>query len=444
MRDTPSVLHLDMDSFFASVEQRDKCSLRGRPVIVGGTGGRGVVATASYEARAYGARSAMPTGEARHLCPPGTAFLAPRFAAYKAASNEVMRLLRELSPLVEPLSLDEAFLDLAASGTSDLTVDGVRNTAETLKNDIRAATGLTASIGVGTSKLIAKIASDLDKPNGLVIVEPGTELDVLGPLPVSRIPGVGPSTQKKLTQLGVTTITQLRRLDVGELTSAFGTSHGRSLYDKARAEDSRTITVEREAKSASAETTFDTDITDRNRLNRELDLLASKTAGRMQSAGLSGRTVTLKVRLYDFATLTRSSTLPQPTQDARVLAQVARRLLRDVAVEDGVRLLGVGASGLLEFSQDSLFEDPDLPPADAAPAGPAAASGAGAAVLQGYRPGQDVMHTEYGPGWVWGSGTGRVTVRFEGPHTGPGPVRTFTVGDPHLSPADPPVWLPTP
>ena len=210
MRREPSILHLDLDAFFAAVEQRDKPSLRGRPVVVGGVGGRGVVATASYEARAYGARSAMSTAEARRRCPAGTAFLGGRFGAYRRTSDVVMGLLRELSPLVEPVSLDEAYVDLAAGGRRDLSVDGVRALAADLKERIAAATGgVTGSVGAGTSKLMAKIASDLDKPDGLVVVPPGEELAVLHPLPVTRLGGVGPATAERLRTVGVRTVEHL-------------------------------------------------------------------------------------------------------------------------------------------------------------------------------------------------------------------------------------------
>src|SRR4051812_25402569 len=193
-----SILHVDLDAMFAAVEQRDKPSLRGRPVIVGGIGGRGVVATASYEARAYGARSAMPTAEARRICPPGTAFLGGRFAAYRRTSDVVMALLRELSPLVEPVSIDEAYVDLAA-GDHDLSVAGVTALARDLKERIAAATGgVTGSVGIGTSKSMAKIGSELDKPNGLTVVPPGTELDVLHPLPVRSLGGGRPATAARL------------------------------------------------------------------------------------------------------------------------------------------------------------------------------------------------------------------------------------------------------
>src|SRR4051794_26344394 len=304
---------------FAAVEQRDKPSLRGRPVIVGGVAGRGVVAPASYEARRFGARSAMPTAEARRRCPPGTAFLAPRFAAYRKTSEVVMALLGEVSPLVEQVSIDEAYVDLAAAGRYDLSVPAVTALAETIRSTIAAATGgVTASIGVGTSKLVAKIGSDLHKPDGLTMAPPGREQALLHPLPVTRLPGVGPATAERLRRSGVHTIGDLTRVSLPDLLDWFGQAHGAGLYRLARADDDRSVVSEREAKSISAEETFDVDLTDRVRLGTEVDLLAGKVGGRLRAAGMSARTVTLKVRHYDFTTITRSLTRAQPTDDPRL------------------------------------------------------------------------------------------------------------------------------
>jgi DNA polymerase IV len=443
VRREPSILHLDLDAFFAAVEQRDKPSLRGRPVVVGGTGGRGVVSTASYEARAFGARSAMSTAEARRICPPGTAFLSPRFPAYRKTSELVMSLLRDLSPLVEPVSIDEAYVDLAA-GDHDLSVAGVTAIATALKETIAAATGgVTGSVGVGTSKSLAKIGSELDKPDGLTVVPPGAELSVLHPLPVRSLGGVGPATAERLAQIKVTTIGDLHRLSLIDLTSLVGQAHGTGLYRLARADDDRPVVTDREAKSVSAEETFARDLTDPARIGAEIDALAARVGSRLQRSGTSGRTVTLKVRRYDFTTLTRSQTLPQPVDDPRQIAETARRLLAAVDRSGGLRLLGVGVSGLATFVQGDLFAEPDpdagavdeAPAAEPVPADPRP----GPAVVAWY-PGQDVVHAERGPGWVWGSGLNRVTVRFEGPRTPPGPVRTLAADDPDLQPADPPDW----
>jgi DNA polymerase-4 len=445
VRREASILHLDLDAFFAAVEQRDKPSLRGRPVVVGGVGGRGVVATASYEARAFGARSAMSTAEARRRCPAGTAFLGGRFAAYKRTSEVVMTLLRELSPLVEPASLDEAYVDLAAGDGHDLSVEGVTAIGTTLKERIAEATGgVTGSVGIGTSKLMAKIGSDLDKPNGLVVVRPGEELDVLHPLPVTRLGGVGPATAERLHQVGVKTVADLAAKSLTDLVALAGRAHGSGLYALARAEDDRAVVADREAKSVSAEETFERDLTDLDVLGREIDAMAARVGGRLRASAYSGRTVTLKLRRYDFTTLTRSQTLPQPTDDARLIASTARRLLAEAGTAGGLRLLGVGVSGLSIYAQGDLFaqDEEDAPavltaeaelptPIEAQPPSPAETR---------WWPGQDVRHEELGAGWVWGRGLGRVTVRFEGPLTAPGPVRTLAADDPALQPADPPTW----
>ena len=447
MRREASILHLDLDAFFAAVEQRDKPSLRGRPVVVGGVGGRGVVATASYEARAFGARSAMSTAEARRRCPAGTAFLGGRFAAYRATSDVVMALLRELSPLVEPASLDEAYVDLAVTSPAhpghDLSVEGVTEIGRSLKARIAEATGgVTGSVGIGTSKMVAKIGSDLDKPNGLVVVPPGTELDVLHPLPVTRLGGVGPATAERLHQIGVKTVADLASKSLTDLVALAGRAHGAGLYALARADDERAVVPDREVKSVSHEETLERDLTDLDVLGREIDSMAARVGTRLRAAAYSGRTVTLKLRRYDFTTLTRSQTLPQPTDDARQIAATARRLLADAGTGGGLRLLGVGVSGLSVYAQGDLFSEDDQPvPAEtAADEEPSAPPEVELPVERRWWPGQDVRHDEFGAGWVWGRGLGRVTVRFEGPLTAPGPVRTLSADDPLLQPADPPDW----
>lgn len=422
------MLHLDLDAFYAAVEQRDKPSLRGRPVVVGGLGPRGVVSTASYEARRYGVRSAMSMAEARRRCP-HAAFLAGRFGAYHETSEIVLAALRDLSPLVEPLSLDEAFVDLAAGPPRDLSSAGVRVIADGLRRDIVEVTRLTASVGAATSKLLAKIASEQAKPDGLVIVEPGTELDVLRPLPVRALWGVGPATASRLTRLGVRTVGDLDRITQSELVDLLGEAHGQSLYRLARADDPRPVSAERESKSVSVEDTFDRDIADPALLAALVGRLSTRVAARLGRAGLSGRTITLKVRLYDFTTLSRSVTLPAPTDDATVIERLAARLLREVDTTGGIRLLGVGVSGLADWVQRDLFADPDPVPS---PEQPDAAEQVDLA--RQWVAGMDVVHRQHGPGWVWGSGRGRVTVRFETADTGPGPVRTFADDDPDLTP----------
>ena len=463
VRTTASILHLDLDAFFAAVEQRDKPSLRGKPVVVGGIGNRGVVATASYEARAYGARSAMSTSEARRRCPPGTAFLFPRGEAYRRSSRVVMDLLRELSPVVEQVSVDEAYVDLAAQGDHHLSVEQVRARVEELLATIEKGTGgLTASAGVGSSKMIAKIASDMHKPRGLVIVEPGDEEDFLAPLPVRALGGVGPATADRLRTFGVEKVSQLRRMTESDLVSIFGNAHGSGLFAIARAQDDREVVTEREAKSISAEETFDVDVVDRAILREELARLTDRVSARLAEHGAFARTVTIKVRHHDFSTFTRSITAGHPTDDPATLLRLAIGLLDAHDVSDGLRLLGFGVSGFVAHAQAALDMqwpgEEDLPTAtataedDIAVDQVANAWGSAQALVSRpaayamnpgdpvWRPGQDVTHEEYGDGWVWGSGRGVVTVRFEGPRTGPGKVRTFRASDEALRPADPPDW----
>ena len=425
-------MHLDLDAFFASVEQRDKPSLRGRPVVVGGVGGRGVVSTASYEARTYGVRSAMSTREARSRCP-HAAFLNPRFHAYRESSIQVMEVLREVSPLVEPLSLDEAFVDLAAAGLSSYDDASVRALAEDVRRRVREVTGgLTASVGIGTSKFIAKVASDLDKPDGLVVVSAGAEQELLRPMHVTVIPGVGPATAERLRRAGISTVADLERVSEDELVRLLGKAHGHGLFLLARAQDDRPVVPERETKSVSVEGTYDTDLTDPRLMAGLVSRQAMSVAERLRKNGLSGRTITLKVRLHDFTTLSRSTTLHAPTDAGATIARLARGLLGELDLTGGVRLLGVGVSGLADWIQDDLFgmEHPedDAEPVEDLPDLPD---------LRTWVPGMDVVHEELGRGWVWGSGRGIVTVRFETALTPPGPVRSLPTDDPALS-----VWRP--
>ena len=419
-------MHLDLDAFFASVEQRDKPSLRGKAVIVGGTGSRGVVSTASYEARVFGVRSAMSIREARARCP-HAAFLVPRFRAYQEASRAVMHVLAGISETYEPLSLDEAFVDLADADLPDLSISTVTAVASDVRAAVREATGgLTASVGLASSKFLAKIASDMRKPDGLMVIEPGTEQEILRPLPVGVIPGIGPATRQRLSRVGIHTVAELELMSEDELVSVLGASYGHGLYRLARADDDRRVHASRETKSVSVEGTYDTDIADRKLLRQLLTRQAAEVARRMQKHGLSGRTVSIKVRLYDFTTISRSATLPEPTDAPAVITRLAQALLEEVDTDGGVRLLGVGVSGLADWVQEDLFgSEPDADPEiDASPF---------VRRNRGWHPGQDVLHREYGPGWVWGSGRGVVTVRFETAETGPGPVRSFKVEDPELS-----------
>lgn len=434
----PTLLHLDMDAFFASVEQASKPSLRGQPVVVGGLGPRGVVATASYEARVFGVHSAMPMAQARRLAP-NAAYLVPRFAFYRSISEQVMELLRALSPLVEPLSLDEAYVDLEAGGTA-WDASSARRVGERLRADIREVTGLTGSVGLAASKMLAKIASERAKPDGLVAIEPGTERALLEPLSVRTLPGVGPATGDHLRRAGIRTVGELAEAGEDELVRLLGRAHGHGLFAMARAQDERPVVAEREAKSVSVEDTYDVDLHDRVRIATEVRRLADRCVRRLRGAGLSGRTIVLKVRRYDFSTLTRSETLRGPTDDPAVVREAAARLLESVDTTGGVRLLGVGVSGLADYTQEDLFaqaaggrgEDPlgEEPEPEPATLHPVPAE-------RRWRAGQDVRHAVHGHGWVQGSGLGRVTVRFETPDSRPGRVRTFRIDDPELQPDEP-------
>lgn len=433
-----------MDAFFAAAEQAAKPSLRGKPVVVGGVGVRGVVSTASYEARVFGVRSAMPTAQARRLCP-NAAYLSPRFTLYRQVSDAVMELLHALSPLVEPLSLDEAFVDLEAGGVPAETA-AVRAVGEKLRRDIRSATGLTGSVGLAGAKLLAKIASEAAKPDGLVVIEPGTERELLGPMTVRTLPGVGPATAETLRRAGIHTVAETAEAGEAELVRLLGRAHGAGLYAMALGRDDRPVVAERDAKSISVEDTFEVDLTDRTRVRNEVLRLADRCVQRLRAAGRSGRTVVIKVRNYDFSTLTRSETLRGPTDDPAVIREAAVRLLETVDTTGGVRLLGVGVSGLADFTQEDLF-------AQLATEREAAEAATAAAVEQAagerepheaeeerprrWYPGLDVVHEEFGAGWVQGSGVGRVTVRFETPWSAPGRVRTFAVEDPALRPGEP-------
>ncbi|MGX5181404.1 DNA polymerase IV [Streptomyces avermitilis] len=445
MRNAPTILHLDMDAFYASAEQAAKPSLRGKAVVVGGLGPRGVVATASYEARVFGVHSAMPMAQARRLAP-NAAYLVPRFGLYREVSEQVMGLLRGLSPLVEPLSLDEAFVDLEAGGVA-WDAESARLVGVKLRADIRTVTGLTGSVGLAASKMLAKIASEEAKPDGLVLIEPGTERAMLGPMTVRTLPGVGPATGDHLRRAGITTVEELAEAGEDELVRLLGKAHGHALYAMALARDERPVVAEREAKSVSVEDTYDVDIHDRTRVGMEVQRLADRCVQRLRGAGLSGRTIVLKVRRYDFSTLTRSETLRGPTDDPAVVREAAARLLDSVDTTGGVRLLGVGVSGLADYTQEDLFAQAHVgagepvaqeqPEAVGAVVSDEPAGEEPAVAERHWRAGHDVRHTEYGHGWVQGSGLGRVTVRFETPDSAPGRVRTFRTDDPNLEPVDP-------
>ncbi|MBS1110538.1 MAG: DNA-directed polymerase [Anaeromyxobacteraceae bacterium] len=336
----PSIVHLDLDAFFASVEQLDDPGLRGRPVIVGGTSGRGVVCAASYEARRFGVRSAMPTVEARRRCPEGV-FLPPRFERYGELSRAVFAVYRRYTPVVEPLSLDEAFLDVTASRALHGEPDHI---ARKVKGEVREGTGLTVSAGVADCKMAAKIASDLGKPDGLVAVPPGTTAAFLAPLPVSRLWGVGKVTEQALRALGIATIGELARFPEQVLVERFGTqgAHMRAL---ARGDDPRPVIPDEEARSIGAEDTFERDLVGEEALLPQLLDQCVRVARRLREAALRGRVVTLKVKFADFEQLTRRSTLSRPTDDAGEIYRSIREDLARAGLDRPVRLTGVTVSG---------------------------------------------------------------------------------------------------
>ncbi|MDP2003212.1 MAG: DNA polymerase IV [Desulfurivibrionaceae bacterium] len=340
--DSRRIIHLDMDAFYASVEILDNPALRGQPVVVGGDCNRGVVCAASYEARKFGVHSALPMLMAKKLCPQGV-FLPVRMARYQEISRRIMEIFQRFTPLVEPLSLDEAFLDVTAS-------QRLMGSAEKIAGQIRAlvrdTTGLTVSAGVGTSKLVAKIASDLNKPDGLTIVPPGEEEIFLAPLPIGRLWGVGKTTREALALIGVQTVGDLRRIPPAILTAKFGKA-GRMLHESARGIDLRPVEPRQEAKSIGHEETFAEDLRDKKRIEQELLALCLKVGKRARDKGLVGRTVTVKVKYRDFVQVTRSLTLPEPVADDKSLYQTGRLLLAKTEITlRPIRLLGISLASL--------------------------------------------------------------------------------------------------
>jgi DNA polymerase IV len=364
-----TILHVDMDAFFVSVELLRRPELRGQPVVVGGSGGRGVVAAASYEARAYGIFSAMPSARARRLCPHAV-FLPGDHAHYGVVSDRVMEIFRSFTPLVEPVSLDEAFLDV--TGVRRSRGDGP-TTAHRIREEVLAREGLTCSVGVAPSKMLAKLASEAAKPRastegpqpgeGVHVIAPGEELDFLHPLPARALWGVGPATLTRLERMGVRTVGDIADLSESALVGALGSAHGRHLALLARGIDARPVEPDQQLKSVGHEETFAHDHHEQETLAREAVRMADAVSWRLRRTGLAGRTVTLKVRYADFQTITRSSTLPTTVDDGPAVARAALSLLAEhVDPTPGVRLLGVSVSGLTTGAAQQLsFEDVDGP-----------------------------------------------------------------------------------
>ena len=341
------IVHLDMDAFYASVEQRDDPALRGRPVAVGGRPeSRGVVAAASYEARVFGVRSAMPMARAVRLCP-DLVIVRPDFERYRSVSAEVMEILRSCTPLVEPLSLDEAYLDVTENAWGEAYGSRV---AKRLKASIREKTGLTASAGVAPNKFLAKIASGYRKPDGLTVISPDRVEAFLQELPVEALWGVGPVTARKLHQAGILKLTDVRKADLEVLRGTVG-SLADWLRQLSHGDDPRPVEPNRESKSSSTENTYAEDLVDLERIRAELDRMARENADWLVRRQLAARNVTIKVRYADFSTVTRGHTLSMPTSDADVIASWAKDLLgRTEAGQRPVRLLGVRVQGLVEQS----------------------------------------------------------------------------------------------
>lgn len=435
------VLHLDMDAFFASVEQLTRPTLRGRPVLVGGLGGRGVVAGASYEARVFGARSAMPMHQARRLVGLGAVVLPPRGGLYSSVSKTVFDTLRTRVPVLEMLSLDEAFAEPGELVGAD--PDGVRAFAEELRSLIRQRTGLVASIGAGSGKQIAKIASGLAKPDGVRVVTVDEQRGLFEALPVRKLWGIGPVAEARLRRLGIETIGQFAATSETEVVTLLGATVGPGLHRLARGIDDRPVAERADAKQVSAETTFAEDLVTLEQLRAAVAQAGASAHARLERDGRAARTVVLKLKKTDMTIVTRSATLPYATTDRETLVATAQRQLIDPRELGAIRLVGVSLGGLTETAQGSLF--PDLDRGEPAPEGvnpdtspipgPARSTPAGGASR--WRPGQDVRHPEHGHGWVQGCGHGVVTVRFETRSTGPGPARTFPDSDVALETADP-------
>lgn len=443
------VLHIDMDAFYASCEQLTRPTLRGRPVLVAGVTGRGVVAGASYEARKYGARSAMPTHHAARLVGPKVVLVSPRRSVYAMASKRVFSILARNVDVVEQISIDEAFMEPVE--LVDATVAQVEEWAQKLRAQIREETGLPASIGAGSGKQYAKISSDLAKPDGVLIVDPERQEEILHPLDVGELWGVGPVTQARLAQMNIETIGDLARLTEKEVEIALGGAVGQQLWQLAKGHDDRLVVPRAEAKQISAEHTYPHDLVTPPEVDAALTRAADDAHRRLLKDGRGARTVSVKLRMADFHIESRSATLPYATDDAETLLATAFRLVRYPDEVGPIRLVGVSYSGLEEALQHVLFPELDKQIVRPRPADTdyetgvsdhSATDAVEVDITPTEQPGvwratQDVYHPDHGHGWVQGTGLGWVTVRFETRATGPGRTKNFRADDPHLVPADP-------
>lgn len=426
------VVHLDMDAFFASVEQLTRPTLAGRPVLVGGASGRGVVAGASYESRVYGARSAMPMHQAVRLCRGKAVVVAPRSAVYSALSTRVFEMLGRDGDIVEQLSVDEGFVEPAALVGAD--AEEAERWAENLQVAVDRDIGLPCSIGVASTKLDAKMTSDLAKPHGVMVVGADRRDEVFAPRPVGELWGIGPVAQAKLADVGVTTIGDFTAMDEVDVKGLLG-STGLQVQSYGRGRDSRAVAPRGRAKQISAERTLPVDAATTEAVDPVLVATAQAARRRLLMDGRAARTVTVKTRTTDFKAHTRSTTLVTPTDDLEEIIVAARSVVPRPEVSGAVRLVGVSLSGLTGERQAVLFPDPGV--TDAAVTTEEVPDTPVADMPTPWRPTLDVHHPEYGHGWVQGTGGGVVSVRFETRSTGPGPARTFAADDPALSAADP-------
>lgn len=358
------IMHVDMDAFFASVEQRDDPALQGKPVIVCGKSRRSVVATASYEARAFGVHSAMPLSQAKRLCPHGC-FVAPRFEAYREASDAIHQVMLHYADAYEPISLDEAFLDISGMGSQYPTLGSI---GRAIKEEIRCAVHLTASVGIAPNKFLAKMASDMNKPNGLCIIPYGREQEVLAPLPVRRLWGVGSVTEKKLLAAGFRTIADIQEAAPEKLSALLG-NQGPLLKALSLGIDERPIISSRQVKSIGDESTYEYDLTDRRAIDREIAIHSDIVAQRLRRHDLAARTISLKIRFASFKTIMRSLSLEEGTNLQETIDSACQALLSRIPLTEGIRLIGVTASNLgAPLSIPSLFSDKEEKRARAAKA----------------------------------------------------------------------------
>lgn len=358
------IMHVDMDAFFASVEQRDDPALQGKPVIVCGKSRRSVVATASYEARAFGVHSAMPLSQAKRLCPHGC-FVAPRFEAYREASDAIHQVMLHYADAYEPISLDEAFLDISGMGSQYPTLGSI---GRAIKEEIRSAVHLTASVGIAPNKFLAKMASDMNKPDGLCIIPYGREQEVLAPLPVRRLWGVGSVTEKKLLATGFRTIADIQEAAPEKLSALLG-NQGPLLKALSLGIDERPIISSRQVKSIGDESTYEYDLTDRRAIDREIAIHSDIVAQRLRRHDLAARTISLKIRFASFKTIMRSLSLEEGTNLQETIDSACQTLLSRIPLTEGIRLIGVTASNLgAPLSIPSLFSDKEEKRARAAKA----------------------------------------------------------------------------